>query len=179
MVAETIASTMPIRIGRLTKIQGIDKKILWGGIASVVLIAGVGFSILQFAGSNTNTQKALPPPLPQVPVVDQPIPSPPTQEPPAPMPVTPPAQTSPNTSTAAPISKPIPPQEGGKLKRIQDHLAVARLFQERGEYADARKELEKARALDPESARILAELEKVKKACEAEKHILGNANLKC
>ena len=76
-------------------------------------------------------------------------------------------------------NKPSPDQAIANNTKIQDHIKIARVLRERGEYADAVAELGKAKGLDPKDAQVQAELEKTRKACEAERQILGNANLRC
>ena len=75
------------------------------------------------------------------------------------------------------IAKPKePPPTNAK---VQDHIRVAKLFHRRAEYADARAELEKARALETENKEVQAQLEIVQRACAAERKILGRPDMKC
>lgn len=62
--------------------------------------------------------------------------------------------------------------------KIQDYVRVAKNLRERGEYEDASKELEKARAIDPTNSEVHLEIERTQKACHAEKR-LGRAGLRC
>jgi serine/threonine protein kinase len=70
-------------------------------------------------------------------------------------------------------------QKSPSNTKIQDHIRVAKNLRERGEYADASKELLKARAIDPSNKEVEAEMERTKKACDAERAILGRTDLKC
>jgi hypothetical protein len=92
--------------------------------------------------------------------------------PPPQRPVTPtpgPVVTSPRAVTATK-----PPEN----RQIQDHIKVAGFFRDRGEYTDALAELEKAKAIDPSNAALLAEIQRTRNACLAEKAV-GNTNLRC
>jgi hypothetical protein len=62
--------------------------------------------------------------------------------------------------------------------KIQDYVRVAKSLRERGEYEDASRELEKARAIDPTNSEVHAEIERTQKACHAEKR-LSQAGLRC
>jgi hypothetical protein len=62
---------------------------------------------------------------------------------------------------------------------IQDHIKRAKSLREQGEYANASRELEKARAIAPDNRAIRAEIENVKKACNTEREILGQTSLNC
>jgi hypothetical protein len=63
--------------------------------------------------------------------------------------------------------------------RVLDHIRVAKFFRGRGEYGDARAELEKAKALEPQNKEVRVELENIQRACEAERKILGRLDLTC
>lgn len=77
---------------------------------------------------------------------------------------------------ATKIPEPTPPPiDKGK---IADHIKIARFYRERGEYADAFSELQKASGLDPNNRDVRAEVENTRKACLAEKK-LGRAGLPC
>lgn len=67
----------------------------------------------------------------------------------------------------------------GENPKVQEHLKLAKLFRERGDYSDAIEELQKAASLDPANKQVRADLEKTRKACNAEKVILGRPGLKC
>ncbi len=74
------------------------------------------------------------------------------------------------------VKVPKPPK--ARNGRIQDHIKIAKFFRERGEYSDAIFELEKARSVDPKNKQVLGELQKTRKACNAEKR-LGRKGLRC
>ena len=87
-------------------------------------------------------------------------------------------------------SKPVAPATGAAPKTdsanaaadsaaIQNHINRARSLRERGEYANARQELEKANSIAPGNGAVRAEIENVKKACNAERDILGQTSLNC
>lgn len=69
-------------------------------------------------------------------------------------------------------------QSAGNPK-IQDHLKAARFLRERGEYARALAELEKARSLDPSNKEVQLEIENARKACNSERDTLKRAELNC
>jgi len=73
-----------------------------------------------------------------------------------------------------PSVKPPEPKNG----RISDHIKIAKFDRERGEYANAFSELEKALSIDPTNKEVQDELAKTRKACLAEKKI-GRAGLPC
>jgi len=81
--------------------------------------------------------------------------------------------------TTVPTTVPTTEQKSPSHTKIQDHIRVAKNLRERGEYADASKELLKARAIDPSNKEVEAEMERTKKACDAERAILGRPDLKC
>jgi serine/threonine-protein kinase len=83
------------------------------------------------------------------------------------------------TATAPRVAERPPVEKGVLLEKVNEHLKIAKFFRERGEYADAFAELEKARRLDPGNIPIKAELNNVRKACQTEKEVLGRTNLKC
>ena len=87
-------------------------------------------------------------------------------------------------------SKPVAPATGTAQKTdsanaaadsaaIQNHISRAKSLRERGEYANARQELEKANSIAPGNGAVRAEIENVKKACNAERDILGQTSLNC
>ena len=62
---------------------------------------------------------------------------------------------------------------------IQNHINRAKSLRERGEYANARQELEKANSIAPGNGAVRAEIENVKRACNAERDVLGQTSLNC
>jgi serine/threonine-protein kinase len=91
-----------------------------------------------------------------------------------------PARESPvKDPIAAPRDEKRPRIKVGDNARVQEHLKVAKSFRERGDYADAIEELLKAASLDPTNKEVQADLEKTRKACNAERIILGRSGLKC
>jgi tetratricopeptide (TPR) repeat protein len=64
-------------------------------------------------------------------------------------------------------------------RTVQDHLRAAKLLRERGDYARALEVLEKAKTMDPSNREVQAELEKVRKACIAERDTLNRTDLNC
>lgn len=69
------------------------------------------------------------------------------------------------------------PQEP-RADQISDHIKVAKFFHERGEYANAISELEKALSIDPTNREVQVALAKTRQACLAEKQI-GRTGLRC
>ncbi len=70
---------------------------------------------------------------------------------------------------------------GTKSRNEQEmnaHIKAAMDHREQGEYSDALSELEKARAFDPANKGIQADIERTKRACNAEKQ-LGRPELTC
>jgi hypothetical protein len=63
-------------------------------------------------------------------------------------------------------------------REIARHLSLAKEQRERGAYDAALSELNAANALDPANEEIAAEIDKTKRACNAEKR-LGRTDLKC
>jgi eukaryotic-like serine/threonine-protein kinase len=76
-----------------------------------------------------------------------------------------------------PVKKP-PPYAGKPTQEIARHLGIAKEQRERGAYDAALAELSVANSLDPGNAEIAAEIDKTKRACNAEKR-LGRTELKC
>jgi serine/threonine protein kinase len=73
-----------------------------------------------------------------------------------------------------------PPVDQSEINRqFQDHIKVARFLRERGDYADAIAELEKAKFVDASNGQVDLEMERVLKACKAEVEILRRADLNC
>ena len=85
----------------------------------------------------------------------------------------------PSSSSTASIPSPTPNEQSGDNRLLQDHIKVARFLSDRGNYADALTELEKAKSVDPANRQVQLELERVVKVCEAEMKILKRADLKC
>jgi hypothetical protein len=75
--------------------------------------------------------------------------------------------------------KPAIPKVSGDNPAVQNLIKRAKSLRERGQYADARRELEKASAIAPDSAAVRAEIDNVKKACNTEREILGQTGLNC
>jgi hypothetical protein len=69
----------------------------------------------------------------------------------------------------------IPQKRAG---RIAGYLSQAREFRERGAYDAALSQLSAAGALDPANEEIAAEIDRTRRACNAEKR-LGRPDLKC
>src|SRR5262245_16875391 len=63
-------------------------------------------------------------------------------------------------------------------KEIARYLSLARQYHERGAYDEALSELNAAHKLDSTSDEVVAEIERTKRACNAEK-TLGRTDLKC
>jgi hypothetical protein len=97
--------------------------------------------------------------------------------------------TPPQAPSEVASSKPVaiqPPAAAAKPREpapakidVREHLRVADAFRARGQYAEARAELEKAKAAEPSNKEIQAALERVQRACEAERKILRQPDLKC
>lgn len=68
--------------------------------------------------------------------------------------------------------------QSGKGPDLNEYIKVARSYRERGEYAQALAELEKAGALDAKSKEVETEIAITKRACNAER-TLGRPELKC
>lgn len=68
--------------------------------------------------------------------------------------------------------------QSGKGPDLNEYIRVARSYRERGEYAQALAELEKAGALDAKSKEVETEIAITKRACNAERS-LGRPELKC
>jgi serine/threonine-protein kinase len=123
------------------------------------------------------------------------VPSPKPPEVPAamPPPAPPPRSAAIATKPAAPAEHYVPPVENAAPAAsvasapkpapvkidIQEFLRAADRLRARGQYADARVALEKARAVEPSNKEVQAALEKVARACEAERKILNQPDLKC
>jgi hypothetical protein len=157
------------------------------GVASLLLLAGVGFGVSRFLGSTPDPEPATVPPAiteaPPITATPAAVEPRPIQRPPAPVAKVPvkmgkeaPSANSPKNDEL-PIAKSKDQAPTGA--KVQDHIRVAKFFRGRGEYGDARAELEKARALDPGNKEVRAELEIVRRACEAERKILGRPDLRC
>ena len=65
-----------------------------------------------------------------------------------------------------------------ELRKIKNHIDIAKSYRERGEYSNALSELQKASLRDPTNKKVQAEIEITKMACNAEKR-LGRPQLKC
>lgn len=80
----------------------------------------------------------------------------------------------PPIQTAAPaIQTPAP-----ATKEISKYLSLAREYHERGAYDEALSQLSAANALDSTNKEVAAEIERIRRACNAEKR-LGRKDLKC
>jgi hypothetical protein len=111
-------------------------------------------------------------------------------EPPAPIPkrVKPPApmkaeRSEPTAKEAGRAEPPRMPAESSRIranttKEIARYLSLARQYHERGAYDEALSELNAAHKLDSTSDEVVAEIERTKRACNAEK-TLGRTDLKC
>jgi hypothetical protein len=73
-----------------------------------------------------------------------------------------------------PIKKPTPPPETS----IKEHIKSARLYRDRGDYAAAFVELEKARRIDGTNQEVQAEIAVTTRACNAERSLV-RPDLKC
>ena len=76
-----------------------------------------------------------------------------------------------------PAKKPVP-MPAKASREIARHLSLAKGQRERGAYDAALSELIAANALDPANEEIAAELDRTRRACNAEKR-LGRTDLKC
>src|SRR5215831_12207128 len=111
-------------------------------------------------------------------------------EPPAPIPkrAQPPApikaeRTEPTAKEAGRAEPPRVPAESSRIranttKEIARYLSLARQYHERGAYDEALSELNAAYKLDSTSDEVAADIERTKRACNAEK-TLGRTDLKC
>jgi serine/threonine protein kinase len=187
MAATSIVSFQQDRKRRLLLRLGV------GGVC-VALLGGFALMLWNFTSS---TPQSEPVKLsPKITEVDPPtLPSPVNTPAPASPPPTSIPRTKPATEVPAPSPKrksqenaqqPKKAQEPKKApeasiaeSKFQDHLRSAESFRRRGEYADARAELERAQALEPSNKEVAAEIAKVHRACEAERKILGRPDLKC
>jgi hypothetical protein len=103
-------------------------------------------------------------------------------------PYVPPVENAPPAASVASAPKPAPTPPALSMKNkepapvkidIQEFLRAADRLRARGQYADARVALEKARAVEPSNKEVQAALERVARACEAERKILNQPDLKC
>lgn len=84
----------------------------------------------------------------------------------------------PAVETKSPVN-PIPDQSAAAAAKVQEHIKSARVLRERGDYAEAAAELARAKSLNPTDSQVEAEIQKTKKACAAERKLLGGANPGC
>src|SRR5262249_22568778 len=129
-----------------------------------------------------------PAPIPQR--AESPASIPERAEPPAPIPkrAQPPApikaeRTEPTAKEAGRAEPPRMPAESSRIranttKEIARYLSLARQYHERGAYDEALSELNAAHKLDSTSDEVAADIERTKRACNAEK-TLGRTDLKC
>lgn len=158
--------------------------IKWAGVGlgTTVLVAGLvvwtfglrkteGPPVVTVPQEKTKAEPPLPQPAKSAPVVEKAIKRETGNEPlPSTITVKPPL-------TKVSRQPPVKPPES-KNGRIKTHIASARSYSERGEYSQALAELENARSIDPENKELLAEVEKTRRACSAEKK-LGRTGLAC
>jgi serine/threonine protein kinase len=157
------------------------------GVASLLLLAGVGFGVSRFLGSTPDPEPATVPPAiteaPPISATPAAVEPRPIQRPPAPVAKVPVKIGKETPSAKSPKNDELPmaksKDQAPTGAKVQDHIRVAKFFRGRGEYGDARAELEKARALDPGNKEVRAELDIVRRACEAERKILGRPDLRC
>jgi len=92
-----------------------------------------------------------------------------------------PGKTSPETVVSkTPEARPMVSEPSGEQRRakITPYISRAKNFRARGDYRSAMAELAAARAVDPASQEVGAEIEQTKRACIAERK-LGNRSLDC
>lgn len=87
--------------------------------------------------------------------------------------------SGPVAAAKEPIQKPVVTNASSDDLAIQSLIKRAKSLRERGQYADARRELEKASAIAPGNAAVRAEIENVRKACKTEREVLGQSGLDC
>jgi cytochrome c-type biogenesis protein CcmH/NrfG len=69
-------------------------------------------------------------------------------------------------------------EQTAKGSQTKEHVRMARLYRERGDYAEAFAELEKAGKIDPRNTEVQGEIAATKRACVAER-TLGRSDLNC
>jgi hypothetical protein len=69
-------------------------------------------------------------------------------------------------------------EQGAKNAQTKDQIRTARLYRERGEYAQALAVLDKAGKIDPRNPEVQEEIAVTKRACNAER-TLGRTDLTC
>lgn len=170
----TVAATQILPTGLLGK-RGFNGKYLTIGLAAVVLIGALIFALLPAAKLPPNDRVL--PGESKVKISDE------AAHPPAAAPL---AATQPQTPPGMAVmavkeatQKPAIPKVSGDNPAVQNLIKRAKSLRERGQYADARRELEKASAIAPDSAAVRAEIDNVKKACNTEREILGQTGLNC
>jgi serine/threonine protein kinase len=171
-VPRTIAAAQISQSGLFGKLK-IDGKYLKVGLVAVVAIVALIFGVLHYANwlsgdpATTSESKGVDG------TGNQPAPAPTTDNR---------SELAPSAPAAAApgnVQKTNNSNVGADNSVILDHIKRARALRERGEYANARRELEKASAIAPGDPAVRAEIENVKKACNTEREILGQTSLNC
>jgi len=165
-VPHTIMTTIPLKGDVTQKLKGINRNIIWASLlVALVIIGGVIAvpRITELVGARYEPKDELSHSGSLNGRVESPAPN----------------TAKPRFLSTDPIPSPTPNDQSGGNRLIQDHIKVARFLSDRGDYADALTELEKAKSVDPANRQVQLELERVLKICEAEMKILKHTDLKC
>jgi serine/threonine protein kinase len=174
-VAQTIAATQISQSGLAAKPKSAGKYLIIGLVA-VIAVGALIFALLRPSNPPVNDHVARSDAKIKVKdeFANQPAPTPSAAKPLEVLP-------SPSSVAAkgAATQKTDRPNTGADSAAIQNYIKWAKSLRERGDYANARLELEKANAIAPGNAAVRAEIENVKKACNVERDILGQTSLNC
>jgi serine/threonine protein kinase len=161
-VPHTIMTTIPVA----QKLKGINRNIIWASLSVALVIIGGVIAvprITELVGARYEPKDELSHSGSLNGRAESPAPN----------------TAEPRSSSTDSIPSPTPNEQSRDNRLLQDHIKVARFLSDRGNYADAITELEKAKSVDPANRQVQLELERVLKVCEAEMKILNRADLKC
>src|SRR5215475_3328843 len=141
-------------------------------------ILAIYFVMSQIEKRPTEIPAEPPAPIPER--AESPASIPERAQPPAPIKA---ERAEPTAKEAGRAEPPRMPAESSRIranttKEIARYLSLARQYHERGAYVEALSELNAAYKLDSTSDEVAAEIERTKRACNAEK-TLGRTDLKC